>query len=106
MYVFLSLFHISFPLLYSFTSDTLAWFKNSCLFNSVGFPITYLASCWLRARITPGKYANHVKSHFRHIFKHLQQQEGEGITTHQFTHPWHMKHGIVNTIPLLLHVDG
>jgi hypothetical protein len=24
----------------------------------------------------------------------------------QFTPPWHMKHGIVNTIPLLLHVDG
>jgi hypothetical protein len=28
--------------------------KNSCLFNSLGFPITYLASRWLRARRAAG----------------------------------------------------
>lgn len=91
----------------TFSSNKTLWVPDSMSKQGYGWLWTSCGELLNSSnKTTAGKYANHAKAHFWHIFKHLQQQEGGGITTHQFTPPWHMKHGIVNTIPLLLHVDG
>jgi hypothetical protein len=45
-----------------------------------------------------------MKNKFNYGFQIKHQWEGKK-TAHQLTPPWHMKHSIINTISLLLHVN-